>query len=153
MYEARRQRSSWARIKLSIVRKVMSISYHFVARCSTFCCPFILCRINKLLFRLFFTLALNLWLLLSFLPFGFCEWFAFCFCQRGHYSFVKVQLLFIIIFCKRLKYYNLPSAAIYWLRLQRLFNLITHSISSILKINIIDLIIYILLHCKMSFKI
>ena len=27
MYEARRQRSSWARIKLSIVRKVMSISY------------------------------------------------------------------------------------------------------------------------------
>ena len=36
MYEARRQRSSWARIKLSIVRKVMSISYSFWIRCSTF---------------------------------------------------------------------------------------------------------------------
>ena len=49
MYEARRQRSSWARIKLSIVRKFMSISYRFAIRCSTlfFCCPIIAFWINK----------------------------------------------------------------------------------------------------------
>ena len=50
MYEARRQRSSWARIKLSIVRKVMSISYRFPIRCSTlFCCPSLLFELTSFL--------------------------------------------------------------------------------------------------------
>ena len=59
MYEARRQRSSWARIKLSIVRKVYLISVSLQSLTHYFfCCPFIIrFRINK------FSSFLNIYIL------------------------------------------------------------------------------------------
>ena len=89
MYEARRQRSSWARIKLSIVRKVYLISVSLQSFDSFFCCPFIRFWINK-----FFNIVHTILCLLILL--------SMCKCARSFLNFstqdfpVLLNLLFII---------------------------------------------------------